>query len=113
MLINHSVISEVRETLGDDTFRVFVGRLLQEVAETQATLLRQLDEGDFDALARTAHRTSGSAASIGATALHAALKDIENTARTHAANNTLSSMILALPALADQTRDGLFSAVPG
>lgn len=113
MLIDVDVVDEVRETLGDDTFNVFVRRMLDEVAETHAALLRLLAERDFETLARTAHRSSGSAASIGAKGLHAALKEIENTARTDAAVQRLPDLIAALPARAKETSDALSAVVAG
>lgn len=113
MLIDVNVIEEVRETLGDDTFRAFVRRMLDEVAETQAALVRLLAEGDFETLARMAHRTSGSAASIGAKGLHAALKEIENAARSEGAAQRLPEMIAAVPARAAETGEALLSVVAG
>lgn len=113
MMIDVDVITEVRETLGDDTFRAFVKRMLAEVEETTARLTQLLAEGDFETLARTAHRTSGSAASIGAKALHAALKEIENVARTDEAVRRLPQLIAAIPGRAQETGDALISAVAG
>ena len=43
MLIDASIIEEVRETLGDDTFHAFVARMLNEVAETRVSLLHLLE----------------------------------------------------------------------
>lgn len=113
MLIDIDVVEEVRETLGDDTFNAFVRRMLDEVGETQAALLRLLAECDFETLARTAHRTSGSAASIGAKGLHAALKEIENVARSEAAAQRLPDLIAAIPARARETADALSAVVTG
>lgn len=113
MLIDAMVIDEVRDTLGDDTFRSFVARMIAEVAETQTALLQLYAGKDFETLARTAHRTSGSAASIGASGLHAALKEIENVARTGTESGRLPSLIAALPDLADRTKAALLAALPG
>lgn len=113
MQIDVDVVEEVRETLGDDTFNVFVRRMLDEVAETQVTLLQLLAARDFETLARTAHRTSGSAASIGAKGLHAALKEIENVARSDAAAQRLPDLIAAIPARAQETSQALSAALAG
>ena len=113
MQIDVDVVEEVRETLGDDTFNVFVRRMLDEVAETQVTLLQLLVARDFETLARTAHRTSGSAASIGAKGLHAALKEIENVARSDAAAQRLPDLIAAIPARARETSEALSAVVAG
>ena len=113
MLIDVDVVEEVRETLGDDTFNAFVRRMLDEVGETQAALVGLLAERDFETLARTAHRTSGSAASIGAKGLHAALKEIENVARSEAAAQRLPDLIAAIPARARETADALSAVVTG
>lgn len=113
MLIDVDVVEEVRETLGDDTFNAFVRRMLDEVGETQAALVGLLAERDFETLARTAHRTSGSAASIGAKGLHAALKEIENVARSEAAAQRLPDLIAAIPARARETAEALSAVVAG
>lgn len=97
MMIDRDVITEVRETLGDDGFRAFVGRLIKEADETLEALKRFLGQGDLEALARAAHRTSGSAASIGAKGLHAALKDIENASRQPDAAGRLPALLDQLP----------------
>lgn len=113
MLIDTAVIAEVRDTLGDDMYRSFAARMLAEVAETTDTLHRLLGEGDLETLARTAHRTSGSAAGIGAKGLHALLKEVENTARTATATTSLPALLAQLPTRAEETRkalDGLLSA---
>lgn len=104
MLLDTNVIAEVRETLGDDMFRSFTTRMLAEVAETTASLHRLLGEGDLETLARTAHRTSGSAAGIGARGLHALLKEVENIARTPTASTTLPALLAQLPPRAEETR---------
>ena len=107
MLIDTAVIAEVRETLGDDVYRSFATRMLAEVAETTAALHRLLAEGDLETLARTAHRTSGSAAGVGARGLHTLLKTVENTARTPTAATTLPALLASLPARADETRQAI------
>jgi len=107
MLIDTAVISEVRETLGDDVYRSFASRMLAEVAETTASLHRLFAEGDHEALALTAHRTSGSAAGIGAKGLHALLKDIENTARKADATTALPGLLATIPTRAEETRQAL------
>lgn len=107
MLLDTAIIDEMRDTLGDDVYRGFVGRMLAEVAETTQALQAYLTAGDLESLARAAHRTSGSAAGIGAKALHALLKEIENVARDPSAARDLPQLIGALPARADETRTAL------
>lgn len=107
MLLNATVIEEVRETLGDDTLRAFLARMLAEVDETGDTLRKLLSESDFPALASTAHRASGSAASVGAAGLHAALKDIENAARDPGSRSALPGLVDALFDRTAETRTAL------
>jgi HPt (histidine-containing phosphotransfer) domain-containing protein len=112
MLLNASVIEEVRETLGDDILRAFLARMLAEVEETAETLRGLLAVQDYATLATTAHRASGSAASVGASGLHAALKDIENTARQPGAVAELPGLVAALSDRTVETRTAL-SAILG
>lgn len=113
MLLDTAVIDELRETLGDDIYRGFVGRMLAEVTETTTSLHDLLAAGDLDSLARIAHRTSGSAAGIGAKGLHALLKEIENTARDPSAIQSLPRLLAALPDRVDATRKELGALGPG
>ncbi len=107
MLLNAAVIEEVRETLGDATLRAFMSRMMTEVEETGKTMNRLLAEQDFAALAATAHRASGSAASVGATGLHMALKDIENASRGPDVQATLPGLIAILSDRMTETRVAL------
>jgi HPt (histidine-containing phosphotransfer) domain-containing protein len=112
MLLDTAIIDEMRETLGDEIYRGFVHRMLAEVAETTRSLENQLAAGDLEALARAAHRTAGSAAGIGAKALHALLKDIENAARDPSSAKILPRLVADIPARAEETRKALQALVP-
>lgn len=81
-VLDQSIIAEVRETLGDDIFRGFADRMLAEAVQTVGQLRDLLASGETEALAQLAHRSAGSAVSVGASALHARLKRIEDLART-------------------------------
>lgn len=107
MLLNAAVIEEVRETLGDATLRAFLSRMMAEVEETGATLNRLLADKNFAELAATAHRASGSAASVGATGLHTALKDIENASRGPEVQPALPGLIAVLFDRMAETRTAL------
>ena len=107
MLLDTAVIDELRETLGDDTYRSFANRMLSEVEATANELHRLFAAGDHETLARTAHRTAGSAAGVGAKGLHAILKDIENTARSAAASTALAPLLQAIPPRAAEVRAAL------
>jgi len=107
MLLDAAVIEEVRETLGDDTLRGFLARMLAEVEETGDTLRTLLAAQDYAALASVAHRAAGSAASVGATGLHSALKEIENTARGNDPVASLPGLVAALPDRISKTRSAL------
>lgn len=111
MLLDTAVIEELREALGDDTYCNFANRMLAEVDETARTLATLLAAGDHETLARTAHRTAGSAAGTGAKGLHALLKDIENTARTPAAPAQLPALLAAIPARIAETRAAIAAHV--
>ncbi|MEY4983064.1 MAG: hypothetical protein RIR62_1330, partial [Pseudomonadota bacterium] len=81
-VLDQSIIAEVRETLGDDIFRGFADRMLAEAVLTVPQLRSLMAAGEIEALAQLAHRSAGSAVSVGATALHARLKRIEDLARS-------------------------------
>ncbi len=111
MLLNAEVIEEVRETLGDAALRNFLSRMLAEVEATGTQLHSLMTAQDFDTLAGTAHRAAGSAASVGAVGLHAALKDIENAARGPQGASSLPDLIAGLSARILQTRAALSALV--
>lgn len=94
-VLDQSIVAEVRETLGDDIYRGFVERMLAEAAEV-GRILRELHEkGDAVELAKVSHRMAGSAVSVGAQALHARLKAIEDAARMGALGD-VPAMLAAL-----------------
>lgn len=107
MLLDSAVIEEVRETLGDDMLRGFLARMLTEVQETGDILRNLLAVQDYATLATTAHRAAGSAASVGATGLHSALKDIENAARSRDSVADLPGLVAALSDCTNETRTAL------
>jgi HPt (histidine-containing phosphotransfer) domain-containing protein len=80
--IDYEIIGELLDLgnsglLGDlfSTYRLEVGRLFRE-------LDRALEGGDIAAVEKTSHSISGCSASIGASALSAAAKSIEQLAKT-------------------------------
>ena len=111
MLLDTDVIDELRDTLGDDTYRIFATRMLAEVEETAQTLHGLLSQGDHETLARAAHRTAGSAAGTGAKGLHALFKDIENSARTPAAAVQVPGLLQVIPPRLAETRTALAALV--
>ena len=111
MLLDTAVIDELREALGDDTYRSFAARMLAEVEQTATALQALLDAADFETLARTAHRTAGSAAGTGAKGLHALLKQIENTARDADSRSALPALLASITPQAEATRTALHGAV--
>lgn len=106
--LDQSIIEEVRETLGDDAYRGFVERMLSEAATTTAELAALLEKGDVAGIAQLAHRSAGSAVSVGASGLHASLKAIEDEARS-VTPHRLAELIGTLPATVAQTRSGLLA----
>ncbi len=83
-VLDQSIVAEVRETLGDDVFRCFADRMLAEAVQTASQLRDLLAAGEPETLAQLAHRNAGSAVSVGACALYARLKRIEDLARSGA-----------------------------
>lgn len=109
-LLDEGIIAEVRETLGDEAYLGFAGRMLDESEETLAELGALLAGGDLGALAKLAHRTAGSAVSVGASGLHGHLKEIEDTALAGQADR-LPALVAALTGVLSDTRIALESQV--
>lgn len=105
-LLDETIIAEVRETLGDDTLRGFVDRMLSEAATTADDLAQLYEQGDLAAIAKLAHRSAGSAVSVGASRLYACLKEIEDAARLPASAQ-VADLITVLPAVIDSTRSAM------
>lgn len=107
MLLNAEVITEVRETLGEAMLGSFLSRMLADVEETRTLLIQLVAAQDFAAVATTAHRAAGSAATVGAVGLHSTLKDIENAARDPSALSSLPEQMSVLHSRLEETRIAL------
>lgn len=71
-------IEQLRSLDTDGSFIAeLVGMFRDDIAEHVASLHRAIDEGDTEAIARTAHQAKGAAANLGMRALAASLKDLE------------------------------------
>lgn len=106
-VLDDAIIAEMRDMLGDDAFRGFVLRMLTEVADLQPVLTSLLAARDHELLARTAHKTAGSAVSVGAKGVHALLKQIEDVARQPEHQAQLPGLIALLPTRLAETRSSL------
>lgn len=102
-LLDHSIIAEVRETLGDDAYRGFVTRMLAEADSTAAELSRLLARGDLGGVVHLSHRSAGSAVAVGASGLHGCLKAIEDEARATAPAG-LAALVVDLVDVIARTR---------
>ncbi len=94
-VLDTSIVAEVRETLGDDIYRDFIVRMLEEARQVDGRLQTLLAEDNRAEIATVAHRMAGSAVSVGTAALHARLKAIEDAVRLDAPN-ALPGLIGAL-----------------
>lgn len=110
-LLDTGVIDEVRDALGDDAYRGYAGRMLAEMRALERVLSGHLADGSFEALAQSAHRAAGSAVSVGGKGLHAALKRIEDVARTDAAGAALPPLVAAIPALVEETETAITALI--
>lgn len=102
-VLDTSIIAEVRETLGDDIYRDFVLRMLDEARQTAERLDALQDAGNLPEIATVAHRMAGSAVSVGASGLHGRLKQIEDAVRLDSGSG-LPGMIAALGSEIDRTK---------
>ena len=102
-ILDASIVLEVRETLGDDVYRDFVRRMLDEAAQIDARLKSLSATGNMAEVASVAHRMAGSAVAVGATALHARLKAIEDAVRLEGAAG-VPALIDGLDAVIAQTK---------
>lgn len=106
-VLDDAIIAEMRDMLGDEAFRGFVLRMLAEVADLHPVLTNLLAARDHELLARTAHKTAGSAVSVGAKSIHALLKQIEDVARQPAQQSQLPGLVALLPTRVVETRGAL------
>ena len=109
-LLDEAIITEVRETLGDESYAGFAGRMLEDAEQALSELGALLAQGDLAALGRLAHRTGGAAVSVGAVGLHARMKEIEDAALANDAAR-LPTLIGSLSAVLAQTQAALESRV--
>ena len=110
-MLDVSIIDEVRDALGDTAYRGFAASLLAEIAALGPQLDAHLQAGAFETLAQTAHRSAGSAVSVGAAGIHSLLKDIEDQARSPDAAARLPGLLAALPDRLSQTRSAIAALV--
>lgn len=103
-VLDASIIDEVRDALGDAAYRGFATTLLAEIEALVPQLDRLLTSAEYEALAQTAHRSAGSAVSVGAVAIHSLLKQIEDQARQPDAAARLPALVQALPGKLSETR---------
>jgi len=107
VVLDDAIIAEMRDMLGDDAFRGFVLRMLAEVVDLHPILTSILAARDHELLARTSHKTAGSAVSVGAKGIHALLKQIEDVARQPAQQSQLPGLVALLPIRVADTRSAL------
>lgn len=105
-LLDEAIIAEVRDTLGDEVYLGFAGRMLDEAELSLAELGALLARGELGPLAQLAHRTAGSAVSVGASGLHARLKEIEDCVHAKQTER-LPTLIAGLTAVVTDTRAAL------
>lgn len=110
-VLDDAIIAEMRDMLGDDTFRAFVSRMLSEVADLHPVLVNLLAAQDPELLARTAHKTAGSAVAVGAKGLHALLKQIEDAARQPGQASQLPGLVNLLPTRLAETRSAMAAQI--
>lgn len=110
-VLDEAIIAEMRDMLGDDAFRSFVLRMLTEVADLHPVLTSLLTAHDHEGLARTAHKTAGSAVSVGAKGIHALLKQIEDVARQPDKQAQLPGLVALLPTRMAETRSALAAVI--
>ena len=110
-VLDASIIDEVRDALGDAAYRGFAATLLAEITDLTPRLDALLRAGAHEELAQTAHRSAGSAVSVGAVAIHALLKEIEDQARLPDAPARLPALLNSLPARLSDTRAAIAALV--
>ena len=83
MTIDPSALTDLLEMVGDDSAFVddIVDTYLQDAPEQLSGLRTALAAGDLETLGRHAHTLKGNSLSVGATALAAMARDLEERAR--------------------------------
>lgn len=111
-LLDRSIIEEVRDALGDEAYHGFAQRMLREMQDVQPVMQAHLDAGAHETLAQVAHRSAGSAASVGAAGLSAVLRQIENVARSDQRQG-LADLVGGLPQRLQETEAGIDALLKG
>lgn len=106
--LDPETVAELAEMLGAEKLEARLSAYAEELAGLMEALAGAEAAGDLAALGRIAHRTAGSSALFGATALRAALNGLE-AACLRAEAGAAAKALAALPALVLETRDAVGS----
>ncbi|SEQ23631.1 hybrid sensor histidine kinase/response regulator [Thalassovita taeanensis] len=77
VLVDDTVLSELKEMLGDDKYQKILQQFTTEARAQIAALQVPVDTDSADAAAKTAHNLAGASAMFGATALQQRLQNLE------------------------------------
>lgn len=105
--ISSDHLSELRETVGDETFGSLIDRFTAEI-DALIDWVAAENLNDHSAVAQRAHKAAGSAATFGAQDLRATLVEIETAAKTENGDQ-LAKACGALPSIWAATKDEITS----
>jgi HPt (histidine-containing phosphotransfer) domain-containing protein len=97
VIVDRDILVEVRGAFTEDRWKDLIRRFFDEAEETRIELLSLLRHDQIERIPAIAHRASGSAVSIGATALNDLFCEIESAAENPVNPERLETLIGALP----------------
>lgn len=103
--LDEEALAELQDVM-DEEFDVLIHTYLSDSAERISSLRSALDEGDADALSRTAHSFKGSCINIGAPRLGALCMEVEEAGRASRLS-ALEPLLASIESEFRQVRQGL------
>ncbi|MBS8242134.1 Hpt domain-containing protein [Marinobacter lipolyticus] len=103
--LDEEALAELQDVM-DEEFDVLIHTYLSDSAERISSLRSALDEGDADALSRTAHSFKGSCLNIGAPRLGALCMEVEEAGRASRLS-ALEPLLASIESEFRQVRQGL------
>ena len=93
MMIDEDVLEELTETLGQDAVAKFAQRFAAELSTSVDDLECLIQEQNYEDAAKMAHKTAGSAATLGFTSVAQALKSAQRAGEMNNAKELFTLLV--------------------
>lgn len=95
--VDQEILDEVRSAFTEARWKDLIQRMFEEAEQTRVEMLAFLHDGKISNIPLIAHRVSGSAISLGATALNMLFCEIEMAAEVSGNAKNVEALIMSLP----------------